>query len=277
MGTWSTSILGDDFASDVYGEFIEAYNDGKELKTIRHELESKNRSEINDSDDGSIFWLALAKAQWDCGSLDSDVLVKVGAIVNQELGLDRWREGAAPDLEKRKKVLSEFCAKLQTPNPKPKKRKPPKLIPAVFEAGDCLALSLPSGGYGAALVLVVDNSHKIYGQNLVGVLRYRSNEKPPLSVFKSRKWLSVKRQALPKIVKSGGKLSLAMQPGVWENEKIIQWCSGFSFRKSKFPIEKIGSVKIGWFDPQNSKSHCAWDVLALSVAHHVKSESENSH
>ncbi|MGA9452935.1 MAG: hypothetical protein WBW41_16515 [Verrucomicrobiia bacterium] len=231
MGTWCTSILGDDFASDMYGEFIDAYHDGKELKTIRHELESKNKSEINDPDEGPIFWLAVAKAQWDCGSLDSDVLAKVGEIVNQELGLDRWREGAARDLEKRKKVLSEFYAKLQTPNPKPKKRKKPRFIPAIFEAGDCLALNLSSGGFGAALVLTTDNTHKIYGKNLIGVLRYRSDQKPPLSVFESRDWLCLNHHN-------------------WENEKFIAWYLGHSFRKHKLPIEKVGSVNRNFMDAE---------------------------
>lgn len=269
MGTWSTSILGDDSAADVYGEFIEAYNDGKELSAIRSELEAENKSTLSDPDEGTVFWLALAKAQWDCGSLDSDVLTKVGEIVNQELGLDRWREGTAPSLGKRKKVVSEFYAKIQTQNSKPKKRKPPKLIPAAFEAGDCLALSLPSGGYGAAVVLATDNTHKIYGQNLVGILCYRSNEKPALPVFKSRKWLSVKRQALPKIIRLGGRISLDFNKIIWEKEKTLRWCSGYSFQKIKCPIEKIGSVEIRWLDPKNSKSHCAWNVLALHIERHV--------
>ena len=246
MGAWSTSILGDDFASDVYGEFIEAYNDGKELKVIRAELEETNRSELNDLDEGPIFWLALAKAQWDCGSLDSDLLDKVREIVGQELGLDRWREGKASGLEKRKKVLSEFYTKLQSQNLKPKKRKRPKLIPAVFEAGDCLALSLPSGGYGAALVLAADNTHKIYGKNLVGVLRYRSKAKPPLAVFNKREWLCLNHHN-------------------WKGDQRIMWCLAALFRRRKLPIEKIGSVPIRWLDPKDSRSSGAWDLLGMQV------------
>jgi hypothetical protein len=246
MGAWSTTILGDDFAADVYGEFIEAYNDGKELNVIRRELEAKNKGELNDPDEEPIFWLALAKAQWDCGSLDSDVLAKVGEIVNQELGLDRWREEPARDLEKRKKVLSEFYAKLQTPNPKPKKRKKTRFIPAIFETGDCLAVRLSSGGYGAALVLSTDNTHKIYGKNLIGVLRYRSDQKPSLSVFESRDWLYLNHHN-------------------WKNEKEITWCQGHSFRKHKLPIEKVGSIKIKWFDPKDSVSFSPWDWLGSQV------------
>jgi hypothetical protein len=113
MGAWSTTILGDDFAADVYGEFIEAYNDGKELSAIRRELETKNKNELNEPDEGPIFWLVLAEAQWDCGSLDSDVLAKVGEIVNKELALDRWREGAPRDLDKRKKFFLNFMPKFR--------------------------------------------------------------------------------------------------------------------------------------------------------------------
>ncbi|MEO7298035.1 MAG: hypothetical protein ABI042_05605 [Verrucomicrobiota bacterium] len=246
MGAWSTAILGDDSAADVYGEFIENYNDGKELSAIRRELEAKNKSELNDPDEGPIFWLAIAKAQWDCGSLDSDVLAKVGEIVNHGLGLDRWSEGTVRDLEKRKKVLSEFYTKLQTPNPKPKKRKKPRFIPAVFETGDCLALHLTSGGYGAALVLATDNTHKQYGKNLIGVLRYRSGQKPPLSVFESRDWLYINHHN-------------------WKNQIEITWCLGYAYRKHKVPIEKIGSNKIRWLDPKDAKSFSPWDWLANQV------------
>ena len=255
MGTWSTTILGDDFASDVYGEFIEAYNDGTELKAIRVRLEQQNKSELNDPDEGPVFWLALAKAQWDCGSLDSDVLAKIGEITSQGLGLDRWREGTAPSLEKRKKTLSEFYAKLQTQNPKPKKRKPPKLIPAVFEAGDCLALSLPSGDYGAALVLAVDNSHKTQGMNLVGILRYRSVEKPGPEIFDSHNWLCV-------------------TAGVWKNQPQIQWCLASVFEKRKQPVEKLFSRPIGWLDPKESKRHCGWDFLWATVERHLDLETK---
>ena len=125
-------------------------------------------------------------------------------------------------------------------------------------------------------MLGVDNSDKIYGQNLVGVLHYRSKEKPRLSVFKSRKWLSVKQQAMPKVIKVGGQISLDVQRGILENVKLISWCSGISFCKSKFPIEKVDSIKIGWLDPKKGKSYCAWDVLALTVEHNIISNSENS-
>ena len=246
MGAWSTAILGDDFASDVYGQFVEAYNDGKELQAIRCELEAKYENELIDSDEGPIFWLALAKAQWECGSLDSDVLARVGEIVKKELGLDRWREGTVRELEKRKLVLSEFHAKCQTPNSKPKKRKRTRHIPAIFEAGDCLVLHLPSGGYGAALVLAADNTHKQYGKNLIGVLRYRSDQKPPLSVFESGDWLHLNHHK-------------------WKDEKEITWCQGHAFRSHKSSIEKVGSVKIRWFDPKDSGSFSSWDVLASQV------------
>jgi hypothetical protein len=258
MGAWSTTILGDDFAADVYGEFIEAYNGGKELNSIRRELEGKNQNELRDPDEGPIFWLALAKAQWDCGSLDADVLGKVGEIVNQELGLDRWREGTASDLEKRKKAVSKFYTKLQTPNLKLKKRKPSRHAPAIFEAGDCLVLSLPSGGYGAALVLAVDNSHKTEGMNLVGILRYRSLEKPSPEVFKLRKWLFI-------------------TAGVWKNEKQIIWCLARTFRKNKTLIEKIASVKVGWLDPKKSDHYGGWNLLATLIEHHLDFKSGISH
>lgn len=247
MGAWSTTILGNDFAADVYGEFIEAYNDGKELNVIRRELEANNQSELNEPDEGSTFWLALAKAQWDCDSLDSDVVAKVGEIVNTELGLDRWREATARDLEKRRKVLAEFYAKIQKPHPKPKKRKKTCYIPAVFEAGDCLVLHLPSGNFGAALVLAANNTSKPMGTNLIAVLQFRSIEKPAIEVFELRKWLVLTHHA-------------------WKNQLEIMWYFSKFFKRHTHPIEKIGSIKLQSSDPKNSEFHTGnWNGLAESV------------
>ena len=58
MGAWSTEILGDDFASDIYGEFMDAFDGGRDPATIRQQLENANTRAINDPDDGPVFWLA---------------------------------------------------------------------------------------------------------------------------------------------------------------------------------------------------------------------------
>jgi hypothetical protein len=74
MGTWGRAVLSDDFARDTYDEFIRSFNAGGDRAAITRQMITSSAEEISDSDDGPIFWLALAKAQWDTGPVDQEVL-----------------------------------------------------------------------------------------------------------------------------------------------------------------------------------------------------------
>ncbi len=247
MGAWSTKILGDDFACDVHGEFMEGYDNGKDLKLIRRELEHANAEAIADTDDGPIFWLALAQAQWECGALESDVRQKVEEIVVKGLGLDRWAEGTASHLHERKEVLRDFLARLQTPPSPLRRRTPSKENPPIFAPGVCLSVQLPNGEFGAAIVLGAKHEHKEFGMNLVGLLAYCSKDKPALSVFESRKWLKTKRR---------GRLF----------RKEIIWLFAQGFAESAQLFENTGTVKPRWLDPRNSKTSAPkWSIVPVII------------
>ncbi len=87
MGTWGRAILSDDFARDIYDEFISSYNRGVARDEITEQLIRSSRGEIADADDGPVFWLALAKAQWDTGTVDRRILERIEAIVTRGEGL----------------------------------------------------------------------------------------------------------------------------------------------------------------------------------------------
>jgi hypothetical protein len=118
MGTWGDSIFADDDAQDMYHHYRTLYNEGKEHDDVRQEMQRIFADEIRDSDDGPIFWFAVARAQWEFGSLDPKVLKQVEKIMKEGLGLDRWREGGEKMLVRRKKVRGEFLDKIRQPNPK---------------------------------------------------------------------------------------------------------------------------------------------------------------
>ena len=123
MGAWGDSIFADDEVQDVYHHYRRLYNQGQEHAEVRQELERIWAESIADSDDGPIFWFAVARAQWEFGALDADVPRRIEDIAETGLGLDRWREGGARMLAKREKVVREFLDKIRQPNSKPKKRK----------------------------------------------------------------------------------------------------------------------------------------------------------
>jgi hypothetical protein len=246
MGTWGKAILSDDEARDVYDAYIRAYNAGGEPSEITRELIATSAEQIEDSDDGPIFWLALAKAQWDVGALDADVASRIEGIVAGGAGLDRWAEAGPRQLAKRKGVLTEFLEQLRRPNPNPRKRKPPKFVKSVFRPGDCLAMTLADGSYGAAIVLAAGEGFDAYGTNLIGTLKFKSVEKPTQDVFERRQWLQLTHHA--------------NRGAPW-----ITWCFRTGFRKFAPLFEVVASTPLQPSDPTTANSYCRWDLVPSQV------------
>ena len=119
MGTWGKGLLQDDLALDVYGDFIERYNDGADPKALHEQIFDKYAESLSDPDTAPSVWFALARAEWECGSLSPDVLSEVKSIVASGADLSRWPED---DRKARQRVLNDFLVRVSSPNPKPKRR-----------------------------------------------------------------------------------------------------------------------------------------------------------
>jgi hypothetical protein len=189
MGTWGVAILSDDFAADIYGDYMERYDDGEEHAAIREYLERDNAEALDDEDECPVFYYALAKAQWECGALETNVLQRVRNQITSGDGLERWEEDGATYLKKRNDALAKFLAQINTPKVKPRKRRKIRHAPASYQPGDCIAITLDDGDYGAALVLATDTSAREEDYSLVVLLKYKSSQKPQLSDFERRQWL----------------------------------------------------------------------------------------
>ncbi len=240
MGAWGDSIFADDDAQDIYHHYRRLYNQGKEHAQVRRELERTWADSIADSDDGPIFWFAVARAQWEFGALDADVLRRIAEIVEKGLGLDRMREGGPRMLAKREKVVREFLDKISRPNPKPKKRKVEKRYPPVYQPGDCLAIELSDGTFGAVIVLATDDKHDTEGVDYVGYLEWHANEEPPLSFFSERRWLGARKaRDVGKTVKGKS----------WIGSGTIM-CFARFHRQMKNRIRRVGQVSLRKDDPK---------------------------
>lgn len=74
-------------------------------------------------------------------------------IAQGDLGLERWREQGPRAVAARKKVVSAFLKKIQTPKKKPRrsaaaKPKAPKKASkkrSIYQPGDCLSVRLSDG------------------------------------------------------------------------------------------------------------------------------------
>ena len=91
------------------------------------------------------------------------------------------------------------------------------------------------------LVLVAEEDERgdSGGSNLVGILRYKSPDRPDIPVFERREWLT-ERRSLEKWV-------------------AIQWCMT-RLKKLAPPIEVIGYIPITDADPKTSWTLSAWNL-----------------
>ena len=244
MGAWGTGILSDDTVRDVHSDYLDLFNRGNPPETIRKKLLEEYAESLRDSGDGPLIWLGIAKAQWDCAQLEPLVLSKIREIVSDGLGLELWAEQGEDLLRRRKTALSQFLTKLETPNPRPRKpRKAVKRKP-IFQPGDCLAVRLKDGDWGAILVLrgepeSQDPYKETYGTNLIVTLRYKSSEMPRLKVFEKREWLYLTHHS-------------------WKEELDSAYVTTARFKSVKDRFVRVGAIQLRPSDPQTTKWYSSW-------------------
>ncbi len=226
MGTWGTGISSNDTYADVYDEFFELYDDGLSVKGITERLISSNQETINEADSSNDFWFALAKAQWECKELDTDVFDRVRTIIETGADLEVWRRQDADkkSIANRKVVLDKFLAQLQTERPKPKSRKKKVIREPVFEKGDCLTFRLSNGNFGGAVVLEAIKD-KEYGYNLIATTRINQPHKPTTKDFE-------------------GAEVLIMTYDDWNEKPCIQWYLPVRHKKSAHLFETAGNLRV---------------------------------
>ena len=186
MGAWGTGISSNDTFADIYGEFIDLYNEGVSVSEITERLISKNQDTIDLPADANNFWFALAKGQWECQSLDEKIFDRVEKIILTGNDIALWKElDASPaDIKSREKVLLKFLEKLKTSKDKPKKRVKKKLYDSIFKKGDCLTYLMDNGNYGGAFVLT-DELQTGIGINYIAITTIDKSIKPTIDDFKT--------------------------------------------------------------------------------------------
>lgn len=150
MGCWGMGIAQSDEFCEFYDNFMELYDQGKELSEIPDLLLAEYRREF-EPDDGVFHdaYFAIAKAQWMCGGVQPEILQKVEEIISSGANIEFYRElEATPsDLKKRRQALEKFLLQIKTPRPTVRKRRPPakpRELPPM-EPGDVFAYKTKSG------------------------------------------------------------------------------------------------------------------------------------
>jgi hypothetical protein len=173
----------------------------------------------------------LTLCQWECKSLESELLTRVTEIVESGTDIELWRELGAEksELTKRKKALDKFLEKLNSEKKNPRKRKKKVFRDSIFKEGDCLTYKLESGNYGAACVLAEEQQTE-FGLNLIAICSYNQPQRPTLAYFNKAEVLMTKEQ------------------GGWSTEfvdvELVTWYYAEFFKKFETEVEVLGQIDV---------------------------------
>ena len=148
MGAWSTSITGNDTASDMRQEYCAAFYKYPVDEALA-KIDSYVRKYMCDESDAEEFcdyYYSLADFMWKKGILTDKVRDRAIAMIDSKFGLDIWAESGEKTLRSREKVLSAFREQLLSPQPKKKSIKPNVNTERIFEDGDIIAVQLQTAG-----------------------------------------------------------------------------------------------------------------------------------
>ncbi len=148
MGVCSMSISGNDTAQDLKDEYAAAFF-YYDVETALKKIDSYVRREMFDEFDEEEwcnYYYSLADYMWKKGILNDTVRDEAVRMIDSEFGLELWADEGKRVLEKRKKILAEFKAKLCSPQPPKKKIKINANVNKIFNPGDIVAIQLQTKG-----------------------------------------------------------------------------------------------------------------------------------
>ena len=232
MGTWSTSVDGNDTFGDVAAEFDQHLKQSQSVADTTAHLFKTMADYFEDEEDRESAYFALADRQWTYGKLDESVLTEV---CSPDFGMDAWMDSDPDQQQARRVAIAAFLERIGQPTPKPKRlprlvRRRPK-----FEPGACLAYQNPDGRYIAGLVTATNDSDPEYGRDLLVLLDYLSNIPPAEADFLARKWLYTPKGNL-----------------------MCYWYGPSGYRKISKNLSVIGTIDIMETDPKDSSAHADW-------------------
>jgi hypothetical protein len=281
MGTWNTSITGNDEFMSVYESFKEAYGeyDGKkwvyDLDVLKKKMEEQFAEKLKDKDLAADYWFAMAKAFWDYGIKDDSAYLETKQIVISGSDLETWRslEATEQQIKERQKALDKFVEKLSAPKEKPIQRPKLVFIQPPFAVGDLLVIKSGDGHYCGGIVTGAYRDK--WGRNVIHLLNYYSIRKPAAEELLQLDLMTHDLESETYTTDAWGNPRPNNIYGFLLNEK--------GFKKSSCPIEKVGQMefhKHGFFKDGlrsfGDFSKYSWEVLPHMAALNYKSTPSNT-
>lgn len=142
MGTWGAGLFSDDEACDIRDGYCSLIGSGMSPAAASRKLE-EDWSGLLQSGLVPHFWLALAAAQMQLGSLEDEVKNKALAEIEAGHDLQRWSQ--PKDKGQRKRVLKALKEKITTFQPTGKPGKLPFVEQTAFKRGDTFSYGMKDG------------------------------------------------------------------------------------------------------------------------------------
>ncbi|MBF6611886.1 MAG: DUF4259 domain-containing protein [Chloroflexi bacterium] len=112
MGTWGTGIFDDDTAGDTRDAFEDELSRGADGADAARRVLVKFVADLDDEDEGSIIYLALAALQLEHGTASEGIRRRALEIIDTGVDLHRWEEAGSTKLSQRKQVLENLRVQL---------------------------------------------------------------------------------------------------------------------------------------------------------------------
>lgn len=125
MGTWDTSIKGNDTTLDIYSYFYERYNNGEDPIVISNIIKEEYSDYFTEFDDKNNALFGFALAQWETKCLENNILKEVKKVIDSNDDLKFWGNDKKI-ISKRKSVLNKFLTQISSERLKPKRRRKAK-------------------------------------------------------------------------------------------------------------------------------------------------------
>ena len=181
MAIDGTNIIDSDLANDIDAEFMNLYDSGKSVNTIKSEIE-RWRAHLCDNVEEEIFITTYAFDLWQIGELTGDILTEAKETIAKVAGVNMFlEESGKTAATARAEELERFIAMISAPPSRIRARKKTKkLKDFVFQIDDALTFLSPDGYYCAFLLVNVKQSRGDCSYVFTPTL-YKSHVKPTIA------------------------------------------------------------------------------------------------
>ena len=152
MGNWGYKLTQGDTYLDVIDSFKTYYNLGDSADEIVKQIKKEYASIDKEYSDLQDVIFGIAYGLWLINSLEKQHFNELDKIINNDIGMQLWKDEGEKSFQKRKNALIEFRNKLETPRPTILKRKAIKQYICPFDVGDIITLEF-NNKYSGAIVL----------------------------------------------------------------------------------------------------------------------------